>query len=290
MFKQTIATSSLAAALLVGGCATTPEPDDRVERLRDQYEMVAATEQANEYAPLKLDDAKKSLAKLESLIANDAEPAEVEQQIYIVERRLQIATQTSRMKQADEMVDQASDRRNSMLLTARTQRAEEAEARARLAQEEALAAQARADQMSERAKKLELELENISTEKTDRGLVLTLGNILFEVDKATIKAGSQRTLERVADFLREYPDRDVMIEGFTDSTGSESYNQDLSERRARSVQDTLVSNGVSAARIKTRGYGEAHPVASNDNPSGRLQNRRVEIIIANSGETVSERQ
>lgn len=290
MFKQTIATSSLMALLIAGGCATTQEPDDRVERLRDQYAMVATTEQASEYAPLKLDDADKALEKLERLIAADADPAEVEQQIYIVERRLQIATQTSRMKQADEVVDQAGDRRNDLLLSARTQRAEEAEARARLAQEEALAAQARADQMSERAKNLERELENISTEKTDRGLVLTLGNILFEVDKATIKAGSQRTLQRVADFLREYPDRDVMIEGFTDSTGSDSYNQNLSERRARSVQDTLVSNGVSAARIKTRGYGESHPVASNDTPSGRLQNRRVEIIVANSGEAVAERQ
>ncbi|MCP8900110.1 OmpA family protein [Gilvimarinus xylanilyticus] len=304
MLKRTLASSSILALVIASGCATTQEPDDRLERLRDQYAMVSTTEEASEYAPVQLEEAEEAIDKLEAMLNADAKPQQVQHQVYLVERKLQVATQTARMNEADEMVENAGERRNKLLLDARTQRAEQAEARARMAQEEAksaqeqakaaqqeaLAAQARADEMSERAKKLERDLENISTQETDRGLVLTLGNILFEVDKSTIKQGSQRTLERVAGFLNEYPDRDVMIEGFTDSTGSEDYNQDLSQRRARSVKDTLVNNGVTSARIKTRGYGESHPVASNDTSAGRLQNRRVEIVIGKAGEAVQERR
>ncbi|WP_052480813.1 OmpA family protein [Gilvimarinus agarilyticus] len=292
------------AALLATGCATTPEePDERLVRLRAELDNVSTIDEANRYAPVKLREAEESVEQLESLLNADAKPDVVSHQVYLADRKIDVAAQTARMKAADETVEQADERRRNLIIAAReaeaqsatmraqrmNQQAEEASERARLAEERALAAEAYAQQMANRAKKLESDLQNISTEQTERGLVLTLGNILFEVDKAEIKDGSERTLERVADFLNEYPKRKVLIEGFTDNTGADSYNQNLSERRAASVQQSLVDAGVDSSRIRARGYGESHPVASNDSQAGRLQNRRVEIIIADEGEEVVER-
>ena len=215
------------------------------------------------------------------------------------------------MNRADDFISEAETRRKDLLLNARSREAQEARAeaaamsqqaqtaaeqarraeeRARLANERAAEAEAYAARMASRAEELEGEVQDLTTQQTDRGLVLTLGNILFEFDKATIKAGADRTLERVAEFLNEYPKRKVRVEGFTDNVGSDDYNLDLSERRARSIKQRLIDDGVDASRISTRGYGEDHPVASNDSEAGRLQNRRVEIIIAEEeGEDVIER-
>lgn len=306
------------AAVLASGCATTPdEPDERLVRLRAELGNVTTIDQANRYAPIKLREAEESLDRLETLFRMDAEPDVVSHQVYLVDRKIDIAAEMARMKASDEVVDQADVKRKNLIIAARTseaqnasrraqemdQRAKESIARAkessalaeasieraRLAEERAQTAEAYAQQMANRAQKLENDLQNISTEQTERGLVLTLGNILFEVDKSTIKSGSERTLKRVADFLNEYPNRKVLIEGFTDNTGADSYNQDLSERRSASVKSTLVDNGVDSSRIRARGYGEDHAVASNDSQAGRLQNRRVEIIIADEGKEVSDR-
>lgn len=310
MIKQTLIATSITAVLMAG-CATTPEADNRAERLRDDYNQVVSINQAERYAPVKLKEAEEELLQLEKMIAQDAEEEEIKHQIYITQKTIDIAEQTARMKQADEFVSESDKRRNNLLLKARTREAEQARAeaaamgqraessaeqarraeeRARLANERAAEAEAYAERMAAKAEELEGEVQNLTTQQTDRGLVLTLGNILFEFDKATIKSGADRTLERVAEFLNEYPDRKVRVEGFTDDVGSDGYNQDLSERRARAIQTRLGELGVEKNRISTRGYGEEHPVADNDSEAGRLQNRRVEIVIAEEGEEVMERE
>lgn len=296
--------SATLATVLVAGCASTPDdPDERLVRLQAELDNVTRIDRANRYAPIQLREAQESLDTLQALLQSDAEPGAVSHQVYLVDRNIDIAAQTAHMKAADETVEQADAKRRDLIIAARTseaeqatqraeqmnQRAQEASERARMAEDRALAAEAYAQQMANRAEKLESDLHNITTKQTERGLVLTLGNILFAVDKDTIKDGSERTLQRVAEFLNEYPERKVMIEGFTDNTGAKSYNQGLSERRANSVKRTLVANDVTASRIRTHGYGEAHPVASNDTQAGRLQNRRVEIVIADEGEEVSGR-
>jgi outer membrane protein OmpA-like peptidoglycan-associated protein len=130
-----------------------------------------------------------------------------------------------------------------------------------------------------RAQELAQQVEALQTAETDRGLVLTLGSVLFESGKANLRSGAQRTVERVAEFLNEYPDRSILVEGFTDSEGSESYNRDLSKRRAQAVRDLLVRHGVDGSRVETEGYGEQFPVANNATAEGRQQNRRVEIVV-----------
>ena len=114
----------------------------------------------------------------------------------------------------------------------------------------------------------------------ERGLVLTLGDVLFDTAQATLKAGADRTLDRLSSFMMEYPDRQVAIEGHTDSRGSDDYNRDLSKRRADAVRDALVDRGVQSQRIRSVGLGEAYPIAGNDTAGGMQQNRRVEIVIS----------
>ena len=110
--------------------------------------------------------------------------------------------------------------------------------------------------------------------------MLTLGDVLFDTGQASLKPGAGTTVDRLAQFMGDYPERSVRIEGHTDSVGSDETNQALSERRAVAVRDALVALGVDAGRIMTIGYGEARPIASNDTPAGRLQNRRIEIVVS----------
>ena len=126
---------------------------------------------------------------------------------------------------------------------------------------------------------LRSELEALQAVDTDRGMVITLGDVLFSTGKADLQPGAMSTIERLALFMAEYPAKTVLIEGYTDDVGSEIFNLGLSERRAASVRDALLAAGVSPLRISTIGYGEARPIASNSTPEGRQLNRRVEIVI-----------
>jgi outer membrane protein OmpA-like peptidoglycan-associated protein len=117
-----------------------------------------------------------------------------------------------------------------------------------------------------------------------------MGDVLFNVDQANLTAGGMQILQKLADVMREHPDRNVMVEGFTDSTGSEQHNLMLSQRRAESVRSALMNMGIEGTRISTRGYGEAYPVASNGNSADRQLNRRVEIVLSDAGGTVNARR
>jgi outer membrane protein OmpA-like peptidoglycan-associated protein len=142
--------------------------------------------------------------------------------------------------------------------------------------EKAAKARAEADQLTK-------EVSELKAKQTDRGIVLTMGDVLFTTGKATLFPGAIRTINKLAGFLNKYPDRNVLIEGHTDSVGSEEYNLGLSEKRADSVREQLVAEGVSPERISTKGYGKKYPEASNDIPAGRQQNRRVEVVILKEG-------
>jgi outer membrane protein OmpA-like peptidoglycan-associated protein len=128
--------------------------------------------------------------------------------------------------------------------------------------------------------KLQSEVEQLDGAHTDRGLVLTLGDVAFEPGTTTLSPSSTTTIDRLAQFMRDYPERSVRIEGHTDSAGGETANLELSERRAAAIRTQLVARGLEAGRIETLGYGEERPIASNDTPRGRQENRRVEIVVS----------
>lgn len=119
------------------------------------------------------------------------------------------------------------------------------------------------------------------TKRTEQGVIVTLSSnkIHFDVDKAVVKEDSRATLVELAGILKKYPEDVIVVAGHTDSDGSETYNMDLSKRRAQAVVDILAANGVPSASIQAHGYGEAQPVASNETAEGKALNRRVELSI-----------
>jgi OOP family OmpA-OmpF porin len=159
---------------------------------------------------------------------------------------------------------------------ARTREAEQARMAARAEAERAARAKAAADQLMR-------ELSDLKAKQTERGIVLTIGDVLFATGKADLSSDALRSVDKLADFLQKYPNRNVLIEGHTDSVGSDEYNLGLSQRRADSVKETLTSKGIGEERIATKGYGKKYPVASNETAAGKQQNRRVEVIILNEG-------
>ena len=160
-------------------------------------------------------------------------------------------------------------------------------AQAKLEAEQArLAAQAEAEKAA-RAKadadQLMKELSELKAQQTERGIVLTIGDVLFATGKANLSPNANKSVAKLAEFLKKYPTRNVLIEGHTDSVGSDDFNLALSQQRANSVKAKLVADAVDAARITTVGYGKKYPVASNDTKAGKAQNRRVDLIILNEG-------
>jgi outer membrane protein OmpA-like peptidoglycan-associated protein len=207
-----------------------------------------------------------------------------------------MATQEARLAQAhaaakvaDARVAAGQTERDQIMLAARTREAENAKLAAQNAKvaaenakQEANAAIAQRDQANEEAARIQAELDKLKATPSPRGMVMTLGNdVLFDTGHAELKPGAELRLDQLAQFLKEYPDRRVQIDGFTDSVGSDAFNEELSQRRADAVKAALTMRGIDPSRIGTEGYGKAYPVASNTDSAGRQLNRRVEIVIGN---------
>jgi OOP family OmpA-OmpF porin len=159
---------------------------------------------------------------------------------------------------------------------ARTREAEQARMAARAEAEKATRAKAEADQLMR-------ELSDLKAKQTERGIILTIGDVLFATGKADLSPEAMRSVDKLVEFLQKYTNRNVLIEGHTDSVGSDEFNLTLSQKRADSLKEALTGKGVEEKRITTIGYGKKYPVASNDTTAGRQQNRRVEVSILNEG-------
>ena len=202
-------------------------------------------------------------------------------------RQAVIAQQAAERQAAALAAASAQSQRDEALIAARQAELEEARQQALIAQQAAEqkaaaleAARVQAERDQAMIAQQEQQLKELDAKQTPRGMVITLGDVLFAVNKAELSAGGVRNVQKLADFLNQYPQRKVLIEGHTDSTGSRSINQPLSERRADAVRSALVRMGIGGDRIETRGYADDYPVASNNNAAGRQMNRRVEIILS----------
>lgn len=134
--------------------------------------------------------------------------------------------------------------------------------------------------MDEQAAEMEQDLEGAKIERVGEGIKVTFDSgILFDFDSADLRPEAQENLKNLAEILQKYEDTEILIEGHTDATGAEDYNQGLSERRAGSVNSFLAGLGVANVRLTPVGYGETQPVASNETPDGQQANRRVEVAI-----------
>jgi outer membrane protein OmpA-like peptidoglycan-associated protein len=201
-------------------------------------------------------------------------------------RQAALAQQAADQQAAALAAANAQAQRDEALIAARQAEADEARRQAELARQ---SAEQQAAAYQARIAEQEQQLKELDAKKTERGMVITLGDVLFAVNKAQLSAGGVRNVQKLADFLNQYPQRKVLIEGHTDSTGSRAINQPLSERRADAVRSALSGMGISGDRIETRGYAETYPVASNNTAAGRQLNRRVEIILSDDSGNIVPR-
>jgi len=269
----------VVGSLLGGGC-TAGTPPVALAQARTAYTQAEQTPAVVANAPVPLQEAHQALRRAERVWADDHDAEEVQHLATLASQRVEIARAAAEKKVAEAQIQQATEERDQVLLDARTRQAQRAQQQAGQATQEAHVATAQAQAAAAQVQQLQQELAALQAKQTDRGLVLTLGDVLFETGKAALRPGALRHLYPLVTFLQKYPERRVVIEGHTDTVGSDAYNLDLSERRADAVRDFLLQNGVNPAQLTARGYGKASPVASNDTAAGRQHNRRVELIIS----------
>ncbi len=197
-------------------------------------------------------------------------------------RQSQESQRSAEAAQRQSQESQRSAEAAQLQAAAERQSANDAQASAQAARQQAVDAEGRNRQ-------LEAQLKDMEAKKTERGMVITLGDVLFDTNQAQLKSGGMRNVQKLANFFKQYPQRKVMIEGFTDSTGGMGRNQELSNDRAYSVRTALLGMGVSNDRITSKGYGESYPVAGNDTAAGRQLNRRVEIIVSDESGNIAPR-
>jgi outer membrane protein OmpA-like peptidoglycan-associated protein len=265
----------MGIAALLTACASTPRPNVALENARTMVQTAEADPNVAKYAALDLDAAKKELAVADSA-AMHHDDAGVVQPAYLATQTARLAELKASAKADDARVAAGQTDRDKIQLAARTHEVDTAKD----ARDQASMAR---DAANEKSARLQAEVDALKAKPTDRGLVLTLGDVLFDTGKAELNPGAARNLDRLVQFLADHPDRLVQIDGFTDSIGTDSYNLDLSQRRADAVKSTLRMRGVDASRISSQGYGKAYPVASNTESGGRQLNRRVEVVIGQDG-------
>jgi outer membrane protein OmpA-like peptidoglycan-associated protein len=270
--------------LLASACTTVPGGDPApLAQARAAVAAAQADPEVTARASPELDAARRSLARAEAIAAERGDAAEMTHQAYLAEQRSRIARELAQARRHDAEVARAGDERNRVLLESRSEekyRAAEAEAALARAQAAQEAQAAKNRELAGEVQRLQAQVRELEARPTQRGWVITLGSdLLFDTGRATLKPGGRRALANVARIMRKEPERNIVIEGFTDDRGAEEANRRLSERRAQAVRSALVAAGVAGSRIVARGLGESYPVASNDSVAGRQLNRRVEILI-----------
>jgi len=302
MKKTHLAPIVLAIAALMAGCSATPKTTSLLEQTRTDYMAAQANPNIATHAPLEMKQATQAMAQA-NVQANDRGSDEkIDNLAYLAKQKIALAQEVTKRKMAEVDIANADKARAQLRLDARTNEAnaaklsaEQATLAAQQAQSNAAQSQLAAEQAQRQtqdaqahAAQLEAQLAELAAKKTARGTVITLGDVLFGTDLSRLTADGMRSAQKLANVLQQNPQRNVLIEGFTDSTGAADYNQGLSERRAGAVRTALLELGVAHERIDMRGYGESFPVAANDSAANRQLNRRVEIVLSDdSGKVIA---
>lgn len=251
---------TLIAVAMVSACSSM-SPNQALLEAHSHYNNARSNADISNLAPLELKDAGDSLNNADAALAAGEDDEKINQFAYIATQQVNIAQQTANRKTAELVVTNAGAKRNEVRLEART--AETVRDQAVIAEQQR-------------------QLDALNAKKTERGMVITLGDVLFNTGRAELKSEGIRNVQKLADFLGQYGEYIVSVEGHTDSVGTNEYNQLLSERRADAVQMALLNTGISNRRVAASGYGEGYPVAGNDNAGSRQLNRRVEIILSDN--------
>ena len=292
-FKSVI----LAGAVMLAACSTMPTSTPTLDQARGDFVAANNNPQVSTYAPLEFKMASDALEQANAAAARRQSLDRIDQLAYIAKQKIATAQQIASQKAAEADIANSGRQRDRLQLQARTAEADRAkmdaqsaQAQAEAAQRNAMNAEAQTREAQARAAQLEAQLADLQAKKTERGMIITIGDVLFDTDQARLKPDGIATVRKLADVLTQNPNRTVLVEGFTDSTGTSAHNQELSERRAASVAAALTGMGIGRERVAMRGYGEAYPVAGNDSAASRQLNRRVEIVLSNEGVAIPSRR
>jgi outer membrane protein OmpA-like peptidoglycan-associated protein len=301
---------SLLAFAALQACTSVPLENPNLAAAQAQYQDAQSAPQVNTLAPMELRDAKVALEQAQTAWGKQDKTSEVDHLAYLASKKVAIAQEATKQRIAEKAVNDAKGQRQETLLVARTLEAQSAQRSAESAQRDAESSQrmaeaataqatasanatavARQDAQSAEAMAAQLQqrLTEMDARQTTRGMVVTIGDLLFDTNSAVLKQGAGNSVQRLGAFLKAYPLRNALIEGYTDSVGSQDSNQGLSERRAAAVRNALIDTGVVGERLGIRGYGEAYPVGSNQSAEGRVTNRRVEVILSDDSGSIQAR-
>jgi outer membrane protein OmpA-like peptidoglycan-associated protein len=258
MKRNHLSIAAASAAALLAACSSTPESVPELDTAKAIVPQVESSPRAG-VAATNISEARKALDRANELAAKGKDVEDIRFEASVAAANAQIAATKIDTAQAREEIEKGTLERQQVQLEARTREAD----------------------------RVQQELKDLQAKQTERGLVLTLGDVLFDTGKATLKPGAYSTIDRLAQVLNSSHNSRVVIEGHTDSVGSEEMNQSLSEERAMSVQSALLQRGVSGSQVRSLGKGETTPVAGNDTASGRQANRRVELIFSQDGSRVA---
>lgn len=259
----------------------------QAQKLAEERSFQAALDHERQTRADEISSLKVSIGKAES----EADRAKLMAQQKALEAEMERAARQNAIALANEAAKKAAEE-------ARLR--QEAESKANQLSKEKFAAEMKAGAAQQEAERAKQERDQararlqsalgaiVETRETARGLIVSLPDILFDVDKATLKPQAREVLSKICGILQVAGDYNLTMEGHTDSTGTDEYNQKLSENRARSVYDYLAGCGLSASHLSSIGFGETQPIASNDTAEGRQKNRRVEIVIQDRNDVTTQ--
>jgi outer membrane protein OmpA-like peptidoglycan-associated protein len=284
----------LLASSFLSACSSMPSTTPMLEQARADFVTAQNTPQVATYAKSEMQAASDALMQANAAATERESAARIDQLAYLAKQKIATTQEIAKQKAAEASVADSGKQRDAIRLEQRTNEADRAKQSAEQAKQSAeqatLAAQvaqgqtAQAEQATQdaqaKARQLQAQLNDLRAKQTERGMVITIGDVLFATDQSHLTPAGEQSVQVLANVLQQNPQRTVLIEGFTDSTGTSDYNQQLSNRRASAVRNSLQAMGIATSRIAIRAFGEAYPVATNDTAANRQLNRRVEIVLS----------
>ena len=259
----------IGSVFMLSACATGPVSPEGSSEVRDNLTALQSDPELSNRARVEIREAEEAVKLAERPLSRD-EAALGEHRVYLAEQKVEIARATASTKLAEDQRAQLDRERGDARLQARTREADRAHADA---------AKARGSEAD-----MQRRLDEMQAKETERGQVVTLGDVLFDTGSAQLRSSASSNLDKLASFMKQYPDQRLLIEGHTDNVGSAAFNLELSRQRAQAVQQYLAQSGIASQRLSVSAMGLQSPIASNNTVSGRQQNRRVEVVIENTAQ------
>ena len=269
--------SFIAAVGILGGCSH--RAPSSIEVVQGRYDRLRSDPNVREAGKESLIQAHKHLQYAREEWRRDGAGPDLDHQTYLADRNLDSAVEQSKIELARESQKEILNQQEQLALNAKDRRVARANLRADIAENDSKSYRAQVDAQNQQIDKLRREVDFARAEQTKRGLELALTDVLFETDQSELLSGTERKLEPLITYLRRQPEKRILVEGFADSVGSSDYNRNLAQRRADAVRSLFIQRGIDAGRVQASGVGEEFPVAPNNGSAGRLQNRRVQIIL-----------